>query len=46
MLVRFELVAVHKSLHFLKRNGAIVVSIHCLEDALLGRLPPGTTMQQ
>jgi hypothetical protein len=30
-------VAVHKSFHFLEGNGAIVVSIHCLEDALLRR---------
>jgi hypothetical protein len=33
------LVPVHKNLHFLKGNGAIVISIHCLENALLGRLP-------
>jgi hypothetical protein len=33
------LVPAHESLHLLEGNGAIVVGIHCLEDALLGRLP-------
>jgi len=33
------LMPVHKSLHLLKGNGAIVVGIHGLEDALLSRLP-------
>ena len=38
MLVRFELVPVHKSPHFFEGNGAIVVGIHRLEDALVRRL--------
>ena len=32
------LAAVQKSLHFPEGNGAVVVGIHCLEDALVCRL--------
>jgi hypothetical protein len=42
MLVRESnpicLAAVQKSFHFLEGNGAVVVGIHCLEDALVCRL--------
>jgi hypothetical protein len=29
----------HESFHFFQGNGAIVVGIHCLEYALVRRLP-------
>ena len=44
MLVRESnpicLAAVQKSFHFPEGNGAVVVGIHCLEDALVCRLQP------
>jgi hypothetical protein len=33
-----NLVPAYESLHFLEANGAIVVGIHCFEDALVRRL--------
>jgi hypothetical protein len=33
-----NLVPAHESLHFLEANGAVVVGVHCFEDALVRRL--------